>query len=316
VISSVQVKQIANEHRFNTANIEKVLRLIDLLSEIYAHPFMKERFVLKGGTAINVFIFDAPRLSVDIDLNYVGSPLKEVMLEERTTLREHLERIFKLQRYEKDFTDNYGSDRYDLWYQNISGNRERVKLEINYLLRVPLLKPVVSRKRRLFGNVPLPRVSIVAPEELFASKIMALLTRHAARDLYDIYRLSTEKDFIVEKSRLKTCFIFYGVINREDFRKISVEAVDYITPREIKTTLYPLLQRELSFSLVKSKMRVKQFLEPLFRFKEKEHQFIDSFFKGQYLPELLFNSKHYSKDLPHHPMVEWKLSHIQKDSAR
>lgn len=315
MISSAEVKQIANKYRFNTANIEKVFRLIDLLGEIYTHPFLKKRFVLKGGTAINVFIFDVPRLSVDIDLNYVGSSRKEVMLEERTIIREHLERIFKLQRYEKAFTENYGSDRYDLWYKNISGNRDRIKVEINYLLRVSLLKPVVSRKQKLFSKIPLPKVSIVAPEELFASKIMALLTRHAARDLYDIYRLSTDKDFAVRKSILKTCFIFYGVINREDFRTMSLEAIENVTPQDIKRTLYPLLQRAMPFDLEKGRMRVKQFLSPLFRFNRKENQFIDSFFKGRYVPELLFGSKYFSNDLPHHPMVEWKLSHIQKHGA-
>lgn len=304
------------EHRFNTANIEKVLRLIDLLSEMYAHPFLKRRFILKGGTAINVFIFDMPRLSVDIDLNYIGSPEKKIMLNERTIIREHLRRIFQLQRYESDFSENYGSDRFDLWYQNMGGNRDRVKVEINYLLRIPLLKPIVSKKRILFSSLPLPKVLILAPEELFASKLIALLARHAARDLYDILNLSVKKDFMLKKPLLKTCTIFYGIINREDFRKMSSETVDKVTQTDIKRTLYPLLQRELKFDLAKTQKQVKQFLKPLFRFTKKETQFVNSFFQGKYEPDLLFGSKSFSKAVDQYPMIEWKLSHITKQLSQ
>ncbi|MBI3192875.1 MAG: nucleotidyl transferase AbiEii/AbiGii toxin family protein [Ignavibacteriae bacterium] len=312
MISSIEIKQIANEYRFNTANVEKVIRLVNLLDEIYSHPFLKKTLVLKGGTAINIFIFDVPRLSVDIDLNYIGSPEKKVMLEERLSVREFLERIVQLQRYEKVLTENYGSDRFELWYNNVSGNKDRIKVEINYLLRIPLLKPVVSRKQKIFTNVSLPKVSIMAHEELFASKTVALLSRHAARDLYDIYNLSSEKSFMIKKSLLRTCFIFYGIINREDFRTMSIETIDSVSPRDIKRTLYPLLQRELFFDLEKSKQKVKQFILPLFRFTKKEKGFIESFFTGQYMPELLFDPNYFSDELSLHPMIEWKQSHIQK----
>jgi hypothetical protein len=45
---------------------------IGLLCEFHRHPFLNRRLVLKGGTAINLFYLDLARLSVDIDLNYVG----------------------------------------------------------------------------------------------------------------------------------------------------------------------------------------------------------------------------------------------------
>lgn len=80
MISTSDVRELANEHRFSTANLEKVFRLVDLLAEIYAHPFLKDCLVLKGGTAINVFLFDVPRLSVDIDFNYIGSADKDTMV--------------------------------------------------------------------------------------------------------------------------------------------------------------------------------------------------------------------------------------------
>ena len=47
------------------------------------HPSLKGRWVLKGGTALNLFVLRHPRLSVDIDLNYIGALEREEMLEKR-----------------------------------------------------------------------------------------------------------------------------------------------------------------------------------------------------------------------------------------
>jgi predicted nucleotidyltransferase component of viral defense system len=68
---------------FSPDTLDKVIRLIDLLNSFRSHPFLKNRMVLKGGTALNLFVFKLPRLSVDIDLNYVGSADRKVMLAER-----------------------------------------------------------------------------------------------------------------------------------------------------------------------------------------------------------------------------------------
>ena len=71
---------------FVPAMLEKVLKLIAVLEALNRHPATAGKLALKGGTAINLFLFDVPRLSVDIDLNYVGSADREVMLAERPTI--------------------------------------------------------------------------------------------------------------------------------------------------------------------------------------------------------------------------------------
>ncbi len=63
--------------------LEKVIRLLGLLNALRSHPFLKGRIALKGGTALNLFVFDVPRLSVDIDLNYIGARDRDTMLAER-----------------------------------------------------------------------------------------------------------------------------------------------------------------------------------------------------------------------------------------
>lgn len=83
-ISKEFIYQLVKQNGFKPQSMEKVLRLLGLLNEIFVHPYLKDRFVLKGGTALNLFVFELPRLSVDIDLNYIGSADREVMTEERT----------------------------------------------------------------------------------------------------------------------------------------------------------------------------------------------------------------------------------------
>ena len=73
---------------FGTDALEKVIYLLALLEGFNRHPYLKGKLALKGGTALNLFLFDIPRLSVDIDLNYIGAVDRETMLVERPKLEE------------------------------------------------------------------------------------------------------------------------------------------------------------------------------------------------------------------------------------
>ncbi len=78
---------------FLLETLDKVIRLIELLNAFRSHSFLKDHMVLKGGTALNLFVFDLPRLSVDIDLNYVGSADREVMLAEKEKVEQAITAI-------------------------------------------------------------------------------------------------------------------------------------------------------------------------------------------------------------------------------
>lgn len=62
---------------FQTDFLEKSLRLLDMLREVSRHGDLKERLVLKGGTAINFMQKELPRLSVDIDFNCLAPGTRE-----------------------------------------------------------------------------------------------------------------------------------------------------------------------------------------------------------------------------------------------
>ena len=61
---------IAKEQGFIRDNLEKVMRLVEILNYFHDSPLLSKSLVLKGGTAINLTVFQLPRLSVDIDLDF------------------------------------------------------------------------------------------------------------------------------------------------------------------------------------------------------------------------------------------------------
>lgn len=66
---------MAKEMGFVRDTLEKVCRLVDVLKFMEGDELLAESIALKGGTAINLTIFDLPRLSVNIDLDYCRSML-------------------------------------------------------------------------------------------------------------------------------------------------------------------------------------------------------------------------------------------------
>lgn len=83
ILSKERLMIDAENTGFRPEILEKVIRLIELLNSFSENKFLIERIALKGGTALNLFCFEYPRLSIDIDLNYIGSAERNIMLEEK-----------------------------------------------------------------------------------------------------------------------------------------------------------------------------------------------------------------------------------------
>ncbi len=92
--SSSEILTVAESTGFKIEMVEKVLHLLNLLNVLNSHPFLKGKWVLKGGTALNTFILDFPRLSVDIDLNYIGAVNREEMLVDRPRVEQAVQAVF------------------------------------------------------------------------------------------------------------------------------------------------------------------------------------------------------------------------------
>lgn len=81
--TSRQVDDVATATGFRAEIVEKVLRLTAVLRRLDDHPGTQGAWLLKGGTALNLLHLDVPRLSVDIDLNWVGDADVEAMRQAR-----------------------------------------------------------------------------------------------------------------------------------------------------------------------------------------------------------------------------------------
>lgn len=100
IISKETLIYESNRTGFRAEILEKVIRLIDLLNAFSKDEYLSSRVALKGGTALNLFHFELPRLSVDIDLNYIGSSERETMLQEKPKLLASIEKICTEKKYQ------------------------------------------------------------------------------------------------------------------------------------------------------------------------------------------------------------------------
>ena len=91
--STQTLQRIASETGHQAGTLEKVIQFLDILQEIAHDRVLSERFVLKGCTALNVFHLGLDRLSVDIDLNYIGPLDRGIMEAERPEVEAALNRL-------------------------------------------------------------------------------------------------------------------------------------------------------------------------------------------------------------------------------
>src|SRR3970040_2338540 len=174
---------------FQTEPLEKVILLLELLEAIRSHPFLKERVVLKGGTALNLFRFNVPRLSVDIDLNYIGAVDREGMLADRPKFEQALQAVCgRLGVQPRRVPSDHAGGKWRLNFNRVAGGTSTLEMDVNFLLRTPLW-PVERIGSRPVGTFQATDVPVLDIHELAAGKLAALLSRTASRDLFDASQL-------------------------------------------------------------------------------------------------------------------------------
>ena len=133
---------IAEERGYRPEILEKVYRLLDLTREIMAIDLLKDRLVLKGGTAINLFCANTlPRLSVDLDFNYIGSVDRERMLKDKVEIDGVISSLCQRMQYEiYRNPQSHAGGKMVLTYNTHLRRRGRLEIDLNYLYRAPLWK--------------------------------------------------------------------------------------------------------------------------------------------------------------------------------
>lgn len=305
-----ELAEKANELNFVRDTLEKVLRLSEVLNYLNTNSLTKEYLVLKGGTAINLTVFNLPRLSVDIDLDFARNLSRDDMMSTRERIREDIKIYMSTQGYAiSPRSKAYHSlDSFVFTYTNLGDMNDNIKIEINYSLRAHIFEPTL-RKMSVPGVNANALIKTLPPMELYSAKINALIGRAAARDLYDIYNmikfgLFDESEFPL----LRKCVVFYTAISQDEIPdEYDFKRFNAITNRKIKTDLLPVIQKGEFFELESAKTSVAKFLRELLVLEDDERKFLDEFKAKEYHPELLFDDTDILSRIKEHPMALWKI---------
>lgn len=298
---------------FAPQTVTKVERILELLGEINDHRYLGPRLVLHGGTALNVFHLGIPRLSVDIDVLYVGAVSREQMQSERTEVCRELETLTGKLGYRHNAPkEEYAGVTYKLVYRTDWGE-DMVKVDLNFLNRSPVLGYETGSCRLCTPEV---RFKVVAHPELIAGKVKALVERRSAatRDLYDVYQASAAT--FDDWGLLQATVIYYWSLADTFPRALDGTAADRFLGEErgLESDLFPVLHPSERPKLAQMIHAVSSFLARLAEMSPEQHQYLDLMAEsGTYRPELIFGRwPAVLERAKVSPAAAWKVQNLQK----
>jgi len=188
-----------------------------LLLNILGHMDWNSCMALKGGTAINLFIADFPRLSVDIDLAYIGHGSREWALSEMSHYLNELLKKLEKRGYLVNLTGVSSENL--VGKLNVSINNIIVIIEPNFIIRGAFKTPVTKKLVQSAANEFKQEleIKILHEDELYAGKLVAMLARKHPRDVFDM------KIYIEKNKSLKAImdlFIAYLIQSPKPFSEL------------------------------------------------------------------------------------------------
>jgi predicted nucleotidyltransferase component of viral defense system len=321
IFSPSEILPVVESTGFKEDAIEKVLHLLNLMNTLNSHPFLKGKLALKGGSALNLFVSKIPRLSVDIDLNYIGAVEREKMLADRPKVEEAFQAVFSREGFNvKRVPLEHAGGKWRLRYQRYTGLPGNLEVDLNFMFRMPLWG-VQAIDSQAIGDFQGKNIPVLEIHELAAGKLVALLARQQARDLFDAHQLFKRDDLIRE--RLRLTFVLYGAMNRKDWRTVSPQDSNFAVD-ELERQLLPLLrirsmaEGEPSVSYGKRLVEeCREGLSTVLPFSDSELEFLDLLLdNGEIVPSLLTSDKDLQERISRHPLLEWKAFNVREHKKK
>lgn len=160
-----------------------------LLTQVAPLIFADSTFALKGGTAINLFIRDMPRLSVDLDLVFTDHslPRDEALARINEAIRQSAERL-KTRGFQTHVLATVDAGETKLLVRRAG---IEVKVEVNFVMRgtvypVSTMAMTPMARDTLLADLEIPVVSL---EDVYGGKLVAAMDRQHPRDLFDVMQL-------------------------------------------------------------------------------------------------------------------------------
>ncbi len=313
MLTEIDLRAKAQTLGYRPEILEKVLLLLTLCEQLMAIPLLRESLVLKGGTAINLFCTPTlPRLSVDLDFNYIGEISREKMLVQKPKIDNAILDVchrlrFSVYRNPKA----HAGGKMVLSYDSLSGNKGRLELDLNYLYREPLWQPILKKSSSFDHEA---QVKILDIHELVAGKLHALLDREASRDLYDSHQLL--HNWKLNQEKLRLAFTIYAGMRIKRWQDISIENIS-CSVSDVRNKLIPVLSQTVApstnYKLLKPwvdnlVVQTKSALSVVLPFRKNEIAFLEQLqSQGDICPEHLTKDIQIIKVIKQHPAILWRV---------
>lgn len=317
MIGRSELSRVARATGFRLDGVEKVLHLVGILKRLGDHELSSGKWLLKGGTAINLLYLPLPRLSVDIDLNFVGVADLEHLGRARLDFERALVSCCERQgcRVRRTPSEHAGG-KLRLSFRSALGGTQKLEVDVSYVARIPILPAVL--RRSLFPPGTNLEVPTLALEELAAGKFADLVARAAARDVFDAAGLIEREPDLLRRPAFRLCFVCQAASSRIDVRTVGTGS-PALDRRGFEQQLLPLLRAEgagapASFEGLRSRLtkQVSSAVRDLLDWTDKEKMFLDTLLDhGEIEPEHLTTDVLLQERIRRQPMLLWKRRHVR-----
>ena len=273
-----------------------------LLLQIVPRVFATDRLALKGGTAINLYLDDAPRLSVDRDLVFtqIGLPRDDAL----AAINDEMRRIAAALSADGLAVSTAVAADIGETGLVVSDGTTQVKVETNIVFRGTLLPPIVRQLSAgaaewLGVDAPAP---VLDRSEVFAGKFMAALDRQHPRDLYDVWRLYERGP--IEPGMLSSFVIYLCGHNRPAHEVL--DSPERLLAEDYERALVGMIRGEVPplAALLASRARLRG--DIVQGISESDRAFLTGFFAGD--PDWSLLPYPHASELP---ALTWKLRNLE-----
>lgn len=251
-------------------------RQAQLMLRVMPHVAAEECFALKGGTAINLYVRDMPRLSVDIDLTYLPLEPRETAL---AHIGEALHRIAAAIRKTVPgvaVQESRARGAVHVSKLFIGTAEATIKIEPNLVLRGSVFSPVereLSEQAEVMFEAS-ATANTLAVADLYGGKLCAALDRQHPRDIFDV-KILMENEGVTDE--IRTAFVIYLAShdrpmselldpNKKDFHKMyeqefagmAVEEVEYDELVAVRDRLIEIIRNTMTENEKKFLLSIKQ----------------------------------------------------------
>lgn len=268
-------------------------------------PFVaaETAFALKGGTAINLFVRDMPRLSVDIDLTYIPVSDRATSLKEIDAGMKRIAAAISRGMRGAQIDESQPKGEACVTKLILRADEAQIKIEVTPVLRGCVYDPGVNRvSARVEKEFGFAEMRVVSFADLYAGKIVAALDRQHPRDLFDVRDLLAHEGI---DDNLRKAFIVYLLSHNRPMSEVLAPPRLDISA-EYKRGFEGMVEDAVSLDEL-LQARENLIAEIVGKMSDQHRRFLISVKRGA--PDWTLLDLPGAKDLP---AVRWKLENLAK----